>query len=54
MTITNLCQAFGCLPSPGGLFDQDSYIVYLMQCVSIAQSERAERERERDREKYAS
>jgi hypothetical protein len=34
-----MCQAFGCLPSEGGLFDQDFLIAYGMYYVIDAQAE---------------
>jgi hypothetical protein len=45
--MTNLCQALNCLPRAGGLLDQDSYQVWLMQKVLEAQAERAELDRKR-------
>lgn len=42
INITNMCQALSALPRAGGLFDQDSYVIYLMQQVLVAQAERAE------------
>ena len=39
--ITRLCEALHCLPKPGGLFDQDSYHVWLMEQVLAADAEKA-------------
>jgi hypothetical protein len=38
--ITQLCQELHCLPSAGGLLDQDSYHVWMMGKVIDAQNER--------------
>lgn len=42
--LTGLCQSLGVLPRGGGLLDQDSYHVYMMQCVLSAQAEKANRD----------
>lgn len=42
--LTNLCQALHCLPQPGGLLDQDGYLVSLMKTVLIAQNEKEQLE----------
>ncbi len=47
INITNTCQAFNCLPSPGGLLDQDSYLVHGMQLVLEAQAERQKMDQEK-------
>jgi hypothetical protein len=31
-----LCQEYGALPSSGGIFDQDSYVIYGLQAISAA------------------
>jgi uncharacterized membrane protein len=38
--ITTLCQALNCLPGPGGLLQQDSYIMYGVEAVLIAQAKK--------------
>jgi hypothetical protein len=45
--MTVLCQEFHCLPSAGGLLDQDSYRVWQMELVTAAQTEREKLERKR-------
>jgi hypothetical protein len=45
--MTQLCQALNCLPGPGGLLQQDSYYVWMMQIVLHAEAEKAQREQER-------
>jgi len=42
--VTNLCRTLGCLPGPGGLFDQDPYWVEVMSLVIAAQNEQEEME----------
>lgn len=49
INMIGLCKAFGCLPRPGGLLEQDSLVVHLMQVVLAAQEEAEEREAERQR-----
>lgn len=39
--LTNMCEAMGCLPQTGGLYDQDARIVLGMQAVLRAQNEAA-------------
>jgi hypothetical protein len=34
------CQSMGCLPLAGGLLDQDSYFVFLLQVVLVCDMER--------------
>lgn len=48
ITLTNLCQALHTLPRAGGLLDQDSYHVWLIEQVLNAQAERAEIERRKN------
>jgi len=45
LEITHTCQATYSLPAAGGLFDQDAFIVYLMQNVLAGEGERSEIER---------
>lgn len=45
--LTVMCQTFNVLPHPGGLLEQDSYHIYMMQCVLVAQSEKAELDQKR-------
>jgi hypothetical protein len=44
VTLIRLCQSLNVLPLPGGLFDQDSYFVYLLQLVLVADAEKAKRD----------
>jgi hypothetical protein len=44
-----MCQTFNCLPSAGGLLDQDPLLLIMMREVIAAQQERAEAERGRAR-----
>lgn len=37
-----MCEALKCLPSPGGLYDQDSFIVFGMNLVVDAQGKKRE------------
>lgn len=45
LEITHTCQMTYSLPAAGGLFDQDAFLVYLMQNVLAGEGERAEIER---------
>jgi hypothetical protein len=40
--IANMCQHLHCLPGPGGLLDQDSFLVYGMDLVVDAQNAKQE------------
>jgi hypothetical protein len=40
----NLCTRHNCLPKAGGLFDQDSLLVFVMEHVEVWQDERQRRE----------
>lgn len=42
------CEAFNTLPGPGGLLDQDWYLVEGLRMVKLAQAERAEVESKRN------
>lgn len=42
--ITSLCRTFHCLPGPGGLFQQDPYLMDGMGFVLEAMNEREEHE----------
>jgi len=42
-----MCERFGTLPYPGGLFDQDFWVVHHMLIVMELQSERQEKEQKR-------
>jgi hypothetical protein len=46
--LTNLCQTLYALPGPGGLLDQDSYHIFMIQAVLAAQAEKAELDRKKD------
>lgn len=45
--ITSMCRAFNCLPGPGGLLQQDSYLMDGMGFVVEAVNEREELEQKR-------
>jgi hypothetical protein len=45
IALVRTCQAMNVLPLAGGLFDQDSYFVYLLQQVISADTKKAERDR---------
>lgn len=47
--MTNVCQALNALPKAGGVLDQDSYHIYMIQCVLAAQAEKHELEQKRAR-----
>lgn len=47
--MTNICQALHALPKAGGVLDQDSYHIYMIQCVLAAQAEKDELDRKRQR-----
>jgi len=34
-----MCHDYGALPGPGGILDQDSYIIYGLQAISQAYAE---------------
>lgn len=44
--ITGMCEAFNCLPKPGGLFDQDVVLIEGMRIVKQAKSERERKDAE--------
>lgn len=45
--ITSMCRIFHCLPNPGGLLQQDPYLVDGMSYVVEAMNEREELEQKR-------
>jgi hypothetical protein len=47
LSLVRLCQAVGSLPHAGGLFDQDSYFVYLLEQVILIDQEKEERDRKK-------
>jgi hypothetical protein len=47
MTITALCKQLHCLPGPGGLFQQDPYLIDGISLVLDALNERQEKEQQR-------
>ena len=47
LSLVRLCQAMRVLPQPGGLLDQDSYFVFVLQNVLIADAKRAELDQKR-------
>lgn len=40
--LVRLCQSLSVLPQPGGLLDQDSYFVFLLEHVLLADQRRQE------------
>jgi hypothetical protein len=44
MRITNMCKALNCLPGPGGLLEQDSYVMWLVESTLIVQNEKDQME----------
>ena len=42
--IANMCRRFNCLPGPGGLFEQDGYIMMGVGLALDAIAEREQRE----------
>ena len=54
LELTSLCQKLRCLPGPGGLLDQDSYLVDRMKAVLIAQAEKDEVDRKQMEQKAKS
>jgi hypothetical protein len=46
--LTQVCQGMRALPRAGGVLDQDSYHIYMIQTVLAAQAEKAELDRKRD------
>lgn len=42
INLANMCQSLYCLPGPGGLLDQDSYVINCIMLVFAAQGEKAE------------
>jgi len=47
LDVVNTCQELHCLPLSGGLFDQDSYLMYLFGMVREARQIAAEIESKR-------
>jgi hypothetical protein len=46
-----MCQAFNCLPKPGGVLDQDWLLIEGMQYVLKAQADKQELDAARQRNK---
>jgi hypothetical protein len=46
--MANFCDRIQCLPGPGGLRQQDSKDIWLMQVVWAAQAEKREFDRKRE------
>jgi hypothetical protein len=44
MELASMCEALHCLPQAGGLLDQDSYYVYMLQAVLAANQKKHEME----------
>lgn len=44
ISIVRLCQTMSTMPRPGGLFDQDSLFVYLLERVLLADQKKADLE----------
>ena len=51
LDMTILCREFHVLPGPGGLLDQDSYAVYLMENALQVLSEHEKRELDQQKHK---
>jgi len=49
--ITSLCKQLNCLPGPGGLLQQDPYLIEGMNFVMLAMHEREELEAKRRKKK---
>jgi hypothetical protein len=45
MQIVNNCEALHCLPSQGGLFDQDAYFMFIYNIVAEARAVKDQIER---------
>lgn len=41
-----LCDTFRCLPGPGGLLEQDSYMIWLLTLYLEAKAERQKKDAE--------
>lgn len=44
MMLHNMCQTYNALPGPGGIFDQDAYVIYGLQAISMAISEKEKKD----------
>lgn len=53
LSIVRMCQSLNVLPGAGGLLDQDSYFVFLLEQVMIADQEKQELDRSRQEAKAA-
>jgi hypothetical protein len=40
--MANVCQAYHCLPRPGGYFDQDPADLHILTMIELAREERRE------------
>jgi hypothetical protein len=49
INLTNMCQTMNALPRPGGVLDQDSYLIWGMEIVLNAQAERRRLNEEKER-----
>lgn len=49
ISIFNFCRTFNVLPGSGGLMDQDSYVMFLLEHVITAVEEKARKDAERYR-----
>lgn len=47
LAVVRTCQSMRCLPQAGGLLDQDSCFVFLLQVVLLADMEREQIEQKR-------
>jgi hypothetical protein len=47
LSLIRLCQSVGALPMAGGLLDQDSYFIYLLEQVMLIDQEKEERDRKK-------
>jgi hypothetical protein len=53
LSMVRMCQGLNVLPKAGGLLDQDSYFVFLLEQVMIADQEKQELDRARQEAKAA-
>ena len=51
--VLGLCEALHCLPKPGGLFDQDAYMVMGLQAMLVARFEENKRQEEKNASRHA-
>jgi hypothetical protein len=47
-----MCELYHALPSSGGIFDQDSYIVYGLNAVASALAMKADKDQKKQQTKF--